>query len=353
MVGRGQHGAQRGDPMPRFWHWRKPVSRRARRNGLCLARTLRASRVDAALCGGPRQGGRGSSGSSRAHGRSRSARVSGSGSRAVLRAAGDRCGPRGSCLPRTEARVVHRGFLTCVSSDGPPHGDPEAGDELSTAGSPRPAERAAGSPGPEARPCGCTGFAPSHDAILVGGGTARADDPVAYRARVREWCANPFASWQARASGSSRDLPGSSPTARAEGPLVAGPWCPRNATAISRHAGSGTNGAPELIACARGCLERAAGPEARCCGGSGRARVSRGCSAKAVAALAASLLQADLVDEIVGLHRRALVLGAEGRPSAIGAHGGRRAWCRGGTLPGSLSSPRLSAGDVIHRWVRA
>lgn len=176
----------------------------------------------------------------------------------------------------------------------------------------------------------------SHDAVMVGGGTARADDPALtvrgfgpHRPPVRVVLSRhldlPVAGQLAR---TARDIP----LWLCHGPHAADhrqqAWSAKGARLIPL-TGAGAQLDPAAVLQALGDL----GLTRVFCEGGG--------------ALAASLLQADLVDELV-VFSAGLALGAEGRP-ALGALGlGRLA-----------EAPRLSlhevtvcGADIMHRWSR-
>jgi len=174
-----------------------------------------------------------------------------------------------------------------------------------------------------------------HDAVLVGGGTARADDPgldvrglgVAHQP-VRVVCARRL------------DLPEGGRLAQgAAGPLwlchgadappaAQARWAARGARLFEVAVGPDRQLDPQAVLAALG----QAGLTRVLCEGGG--------------SLAAALLAAGLVDEVVA-HTAGLALGAEGRP-ALGALG-----------VGALAeAPRLEleetaaiGGDVMHRWL--
>lgn len=177
-----------------------------------------------------------------------------------------------------------------------------------------------------------------HDAVLVGGGTARADDPLL---TVRDLG---VAQQPTRVIAARRlDLPleGRMAASAAEVPLwlchgsdaparARAAWAERGARLIEVPVGRGGQLDPGALL---GALGQAGLTRVFCEGGG---------------ALAASLLMAGLVDELVGF-TAGLALGAEGRP-ALGAMG----------IDALAEAPRFAlaelqqAGtDVMHRWVRA
>lgn len=178
----------------------------------------------------------------------------------------------------------------------------------------------------------------AHDAVMIGGGTARADDP---RLTVRGLGAGHH---PVRVVCSRRlDLPtdGRLAQSAAEVPLWlchgpgldprrAADWAARGARLIEVATGAGAQLDPAGILAALG----AAGLTRVFCEGGG--------------SLAAAFLSAGLVDELVGF-TAGLALGAEGRP-ALGALG----------LGALAEAPRFRllearevSGDVMHRWERS
>ncbi len=258
-------------------------------------------------------------------------RVAGQG-HAILRDAG--IAVETGCLER-EARGVQRGFLSRVRS-----GRPMVTLKLATSFDGRIATASGESrwiTGTAARQA-VHGLRARHDAVLVGGGTARADDPsltVRGFGPVRQ---------PVRVVASRRlDLDGLAGLrdSTGKGPL----WLIHGARDVSDAAKADWEAAGAvLLPCAVGASSRL-DPVAMldALGAKGLTRVF----CEGGGALAASLLQADLVDEIVGF-TAGLVLGAEGRP-AIGAMGvddlGAAARFR-------LVSSRALGGDVMHRWTR-
>ena len=177
-----------------------------------------------------------------------------------------------------------------------------------------------------------------HDAVMVGGGTARADDPAltvrglgVAQQPVRVVCSRRL------------DLPLDSQLARSA----------RDVPVWLCH---GADAAPEAIAAWEGLGARllpvAVGPDRqldpaallRALGSAGLTRVF----CEGGGALAASLLAAGLVDELIGF-TAGMALGAEGYPS-IGAMGLDRLaqaprFC--------LRESRPVGPDLLHRWERA
>lgn len=176
-----------------------------------------------------------------------------------------------------------------------------------------------------------------HDAVMVGAGTARADDPsltVRGLGQMRQ---------PVRIVLSRRlDLPLSSRLARTAGevplwlchgagadPALMSAWEGVGARLISCEVGGGAQLDPGSVLRALG----AAGLTRVLCEGGG--------------ALAAALLDAGLVDELVG-YTAGLAIGAEGRP-AVGALGLARL---DEAARFTLAETQVLGGDVMHRWVR-
>ncbi len=176
-----------------------------------------------------------------------------------------------------------------------------------------------------------------HDAVLVGAGTARADDP-ALTVRDLGITRQPV-----RVVASRRlDLPllGQLARSAAQTPL----WlcCGHDAQPEQRAAWEGLGA--RLLPCAvrHGQLDPT--DILRQLGGAGLTRLF----CEGGSALAASLLGADLVDELVGF-TAGLTIGAEGLPS-IGALGLDRL----ASAPRfTLSEYRRIGPDILHRWSRA
>lgn len=176
-----------------------------------------------------------------------------------------------------------------------------------------------------------------HDAVLVGGGTARADDPM-LTVRGLGLRHQPV-----RIVASRRlDLPEDSALAGslAEAPL----WLLHGADAeAARVARWQARGARGLAVEAEGGRHLDPAACLRVLGAAGLTRVF----CEGGGSFAASLLAADLVDELIGF-TAGLVIGAEGRPS-LGAMG----------LARLADAPRFAlvettaiGGDVLHRWRR-
>lgn len=234
------------------------------------------------------------------------------------------------------ARRTHRGFLTRVTA-----GRPMVTLKLAASLDGRIATASGESrwiTGAQARRL-VHGLRLSHDAVLVGGGTARADDP---QLTVRGLGAvqQPVRVVAAR----GLDLPrgGRLAASVAEGPLWlihdagrtpaegAEHWAGLGARLIPVGSGPDRQLAPAAMLAALG----AAGITRVFCEGGG--------------ALAASLLAAGLVDELA-VFSAGLALGAEGRP-ALGAMG----------IDALAEAPRFAlvetravGGDVLHLWTRA
>lgn len=177
----------------------------------------------------------------------------------------------------------------------------------------------------------------SHDAVMVGGGTARADDPMLM---VRDMGVD---RQPVRIVASRRlDLPLMSALARSakdiplwlvHGPDADAALCEAWRGVGARLIEAGVNG---------GMLDM--GSTLRALGDQGLTRVF----CEGGGALAASLLASDLVDELIGF-TAGLGLGAEGLP-AIGAMGiGKLSEAQ----RFKLAEARPVGGDVMHRWERA
>ena len=175
-----------------------------------------------------------------------------------------------------------------------------------------------------------------HDAVMVGAGTARADDPSL---TVRDLG---ISQQPVRVVVSRRlDLPLMSTLARTaqevpvwlcHGPDADGPLC---------EAWSGLGA--ELLPCALQGRQLDMASVLQALGARGLTRVF----CEGGGGLAASLLTADLVDELVGF-TAGLAIGAEGLPG-IGALGISRLEEAGRFR---LMSTRSVGGDVMHRWIR-
>nr|WP_066818557.1 bifunctional diaminohydroxyphosphoribosylaminopyrimidine deaminase/5-amino-6-(5-phosphoribosylamino)uracil reductase RibD [Frigidibacter mobilis] len=232
-----------------------------------------------------------------------------------------------------EAEAMQAGFLSRIR-----HGRPMVTLKLATSFDGRIATASGESrwiTGPEARHL-VHAMRARHDAVLVGGGTLRADDPLltvrgmgALRQPVRI------------VASAGLDLPlGRLAASVPEGPvwLLHGEGAPPAARAAWQAAGA------QLLPVAQG--GRGLDPAAMllALGQAGLTRVF----CEGGGQLAASLLAAALVDEVIGF-TAGLALGAGGRPSL-------------GPLPeGALvDAPRFTlvetravGGDVLHRWRRA
>ncbi|KPP93697.1 MAG: bifunctional diaminohydroxyphosphoribosylaminopyrimidine deaminase / 5-amino-6-(5-phosphoribosylamino)uracil reductase RibD [Rhodobacteraceae bacterium HLUCCA08] len=189
--------------------------------------------------------------------------------------------------------------------------------------------------GPEARRA-VHALRARHDAVLVGAGTVRADDPAL---NVRGLGPVP----QPRRVVLSRrlDIPeGRLVATENAGPLVLVHGAEAPDATVARWTGLGAT----CLACPVEAGELAPGPALAALAGVGLTRVF----CEGGGTLAASLLAAGLVDEVVGV-TAGLMIGAEGMP-AIGALG----------LSALAEAPRFTlvetralGGDVMHRWVRA
>lgn len=175
-----------------------------------------------------------------------------------------------------------------------------------------------------------------HDAVMVGAGTARADDPM-LTVRGMGMTHQPV-----RVVVSRRlDLPQDGQLARSAGDVAL--WlCHGPDVDEDRRAAWAARGA-RLVPCAL--AGRQLDPESLCAalGQAGLTRIF----CEGGAALAASLLSAGLVDELAGF-TAGMALGAEGLP-AVGAMGisdlaeAHRF---------RLAETRQVGGDVLHRWLR-
>jgi diaminohydroxyphosphoribosylaminopyrimidine deaminase/5-amino-6-(5-phosphoribosylamino)uracil reductase len=241
-------------------------------------------------------------------------------------------------LLEAAARQSHRGFLTRVRL-----GRPMVTLKLASSFDGRIATAAGESrwiTGPGARRM-VHALRLSHDAVLIGGGTARADDPDL---TVRDI----GAPWQPVRVVASRHLQLPATGRLAASVATAPLWLAHGdgtgdvePTDRDRWNTAGATLLPVTVA-GSGQLDPAALLAAL--GERGLTRVF----CEGGGALAASLLQADLVDEVVGF-TAGVVLGAEGQPS-LGAMGI-------GALEEAprftLIETRAVAGDVLHRWARA
>lgn len=259
------------------------------------------------------------------------ARTAGQG-HAVLRAAGIAVE---TGLLSAEAERVHRGFFSRVRQ-----GRPMLTLKLASSFDGRIATATGESQwitGPAARRLVHAERA-RHDAVLVGGGTARADDPMLTvrglgvdRQPVRIVASRHLNIPQEGRLMASLDAgPVWLVHDGAEGAVPdAERWAARGATLVPTRAGPGGQLDPGAVLAALG--ER--GLTRVFCEGGG--------------ALAASFLQAGLVDELVGF-TAGLALGAEGRPS-LGALG-VEALAEAPRF--DLVEARAVGGDVLHRWSR-
>lgn len=178
----------------------------------------------------------------------------------------------------------------------------------------------------------------THDAVMVGGGTARDDDPTLTvrgigidHQPVRVICSRRL------------DLPlsGKLATGVAMAPL----WLCHGPDAAPELADAWTGIGARLLPCDLG-RDRNLDPRSvlAALGEAGLTRVF----CEGGGAFAAALLNAGVVDELVGF-TAGLAIGAEGRPS-LGALGLDRL----GMAPRfKLVETRPIGGDVLHRWVRA
>src|SRR6056297_3294723 len=176
-----------------------------------------------------------------------------------------------------------------------------------------------------------------HDAVMVGAGTARADDPML---TVRDMGAR---RQPVRVVVSRRlDLPLTSRLAQSAGdvPLWLCHGDGVDPALASAWAGLGAR----LLPCAVVAGQVEPGAVLRALGAAGLTRVL----CEGGGALAASLISAGLVDELVGF-TAGLAIGAEGLPG-LGALGLSRL----DEAPRfDLVETRALGGDVMHRWVRA
>ena len=257
-------------------------------------------------------------------------RVAGRG-HAILRAAGIAVTPG---VMAAEAEALQRGFLSRIRT-----GRPMLTLKLATSFDGRIATAAGESrwiTGPEARHL-THGLRARHDAVLVGGGTARADDPML---NVRGL--GPVAQPLRLVASATLDLPEAGRLAASAGELPLwllhapstpaarrAAWAARGARLVQVAAGpGGLDPAALLVALGAEGLTRIF------CEGGGR--------------FAATLLAAGLVDELVGF-TAGLALGADGRP-ALGPLG-LQALARAPRF--RLAETRTVGPDLFHRWVRA
>lgn len=190
--------------------------------------------------------------------------------------------------------------------------------------------------GPEARQR-VHEFRASHDAVMVGAGTARADNPM-LTVRGVDVPRQPV-----RVVVSRRlDVPLMSELARTAGEVPVWMCHGPDADAALREAWSGLGA--ELVECGLQGRQLEIGSVLRALGDKGLTRVF----CEGGGALAASLLSAGLVDELIGF-TAGVVIGAEGLPG-VGAMG----------LARLEEAPRFHlieaeavGGDIMHRWRRA
>jgi len=190
--------------------------------------------------------------------------------------------------------------------------------------------------GPEARRL-VHGLRARHDAVMVGAGTARADDPM-LTVRNLGVTRQPVRVVVSR----HLDLPLMSRLARSaqDVPL----WLAHGPGAAPERAQAWEGLGARLIPCALHGVQVDAGDMLRQLGAQGLTRVF----CEGGGALAASLLAADLVDELVGF-TAGLAIGAEGAPG-IGALGLERLE----EAPRfELVETRAVGGDALHRWRRS
>ncbi|RSK34876.1 bifunctional diaminohydroxyphosphoribosylaminopyrimidine deaminase/5-amino-6-(5-phosphoribosylamino)uracil reductase RibD [Rhodovulum iodosum] len=259
------------------------------------------------------------------------ARVAGRG-HAMLRAAGVAVT---TGVLAAEAARAHRGFLLARTE-----GRPALTLKLASSFDGRIATATGDSQwitGPEARRM-VHALRARHDAVMVGGGTARADDPMltvrglgVARQPLRVVCSRRL---DLPLGGQLAQSAAAPPLWLCHGPDAATgrreAWAAAGARLIEVRPGPDRQLDPRAILAALG----AAGLTRVFCEGGG--------------AFAASLLNAGLVDELVGF-TAGLALGAEGRPS-LGAMG----------IDALSEAPRFrlietrdAGGDVLHRWERA
>jgi len=176
-----------------------------------------------------------------------------------------------------------------------------------------------------------------HDAVMVGGGTARSDDPDL---TIRGLGTVPQ---PVRIVVSRRlDLPLMGRLARSAQQVPVWICHGRDADADLCSAWSGLGA--RLIACPQSAGQMDMGGVLQALGQQGMTRIF----CEGGAALSASLLLNDLVDEIVGF-TAGLVLGAEGWP-ALGAMGYDRL---ADAARFDLYDTKSVGGDVLHRWRRS
>lgn len=256
-------------------------------------------------------------------------RVAGRG-HAMLRAAGIAVE---TGVLEAEARALQAGFLSRIEA-----GRPWLSLKLATSFDGRIALRNGESQwitSPEAR-ARVHALRARYDAVLVGGGTARADDPLLtvrnfrpLRQPVRVVAAQTLDLPRARLAGSLGEAPlwlvhGTNAPAEARDW-----WSARGAELIEI---PGVDGHLDPVALMRGLAER--GLTRVFCEGGG--------------AFAAALMRAGLVDELIGF-TAGVVLGGDGR-AALGALGLEQL----AQAPRyRLASVETIGGDVLHRWLRS
>ena len=176
----------------------------------------------------------------------------------------------------------------------------------------------------------------SHDAVLVGGGTARADDPSL---TVRDMGAKRQPLRVVFSRNANLPLDGKLVTTAREVPVIVchGPDLPDDRREALEAEGVG------LIDCALSGRQLDVADALSALGDSGLTRVF----CEGGGALAASLLSAGLVDELIVM-TAGLALGAEGQP-AIGALG-VSSLAEADRF--KLIETRAIGGDVLHHWVR-
>ena len=190
--------------------------------------------------------------------------------------------------------------------------------------------------GPQARRW-VHGLRARHDAVMVGGGTARSDDPAL---TVRDLG---VARQPVRVVVSRRlDLPLLGQLARTARSVPL--WLCHGGDADESRVRAWLGVGAELLACRVAAGQVDAVDALQQLGEAGLTRVF----CEGGAALAASLLSADLVDELIGF-TAGLAIGAEGLPS-VGALGLERLEA---AARFDLVEARAIGGDVMHRWVRA
>lgn len=250
---------------------------------------------------------------------------------AILQAAGIAV-TTGVC--EDEAHALHHGFFTRIIQ-----GRPALTLKLASSFDGRIATASGESQwitGPEARRW-VHALRMRHDAVMVGGGTARADDPT-LTVRGMGATHQPVRVVISR----KLDLPTDSHLARTAGDisvwLIHGPDAPQERRAHWASLGA------KLIECPLNGRTVDATAALQALGDQGLTSVF----CEGGGALAASLLAADLVDDLIGF-TAGLVLGAEGQPG-IGAMGLDRL----SQAPRfALHQTRQIGADVLHHWHRA